>query len=1070
MNAYANNQTGYHTPVLKYINSAEHSPNHSTNMDTSELISSDITMCSMAVIHIHEYYQHGAPIYRITITIGSIEGCDCDVTNLTTICEYQTLHHPDSHGLCANQDRIEFWTQCTPCGDMGNSAHFASVLKSTIASMVVPTHLKTEQTALHPHNCSTKNAPDDPASSSCPVPAKTHQLFPSSCSSHNSASPMLQSKGFSGTSSHQSSAIVITSQQTSQEVITSQPTSQDAGASPQPTSQEVRASSRPTSQEVSTSPQPTSQVSASPQPTSQVSASPQPTSQEVSASPRPTSQEVSASPQPTCQEVSTSPQPTSQEVSTSLLPTSQEVSAFLQSTSPEVCVYPQPASPEVSASSSSASLVRMSSQHFITSSSPASGEVSALPSPTSGEVSASYTCVSSSTVSSDHNTALQPTSGEVSALFSPALGEVSALSAPISSEDSASPATPWINDSAALQLAYGEVRTHPLYASGEAHASSALPDVNVTPPSLTTEVHDLTAPTLPGRKDICTPMQETVCDTSISPQDTNHRQVGCHTTDGTLLTAPIKLNASVFATELADHPDQAFVHRIVSTCRSGVDIGYEGPDQTIISDNWPSADKHCQAVQSSIAKDLSYGRKLGPFLHNPFDTMVISPLGAFEKKRAIGKYRIVHDLSWPPGSSVNDFIPADKYSVSYMSVDDVVKKVQDYGLGTLLSKLDLADAFHHIVVRPDQWKLLGSSVVSHDANNNPIRQIYFSTVLPFGLRSSPALFSEFAHATKLIMLKRGVTECEHYLDDYVTLGPPDSSTCASNLQAMLNVCEDVGFDVNPSKVVQPTPVIEFLGIIIDSIRMELRISHDRLTSIMQELETWRGRKRARKRDLLSLIGKLIFVSRVVRCGRMFVRHMIDVAKKVRHLHHTVKLNREFQSDVTWWLTFLPTWNGISMMYDQEWTSSVDMHLYTDASNKAVSGFYSNAWFVELVEDPTITSINERELYAVVLAAATWSHAWGGKKVLFHCDNLAVCHILCNKTSKSPSLMALLRKLFYIAASSQFDFSAKWIDTKSNDVADALSRLDFSRFWKLVPDADIVMTQPAKLSAWPGPVE
>ena len=78
---------------------------------------------------------------------------------------------------------------------------------------------------------------------------------------------------------------------------------------------------------------------------------------------------------------------------------------------------------------------------------------------------------------------------------------------------------------------------------------------------------------------------------------------------------------------------------------------------------------------------------------------------------------------------------------------------------------------------------------------------------------------------------------------------------------------------------------------------------------------------------------------VVRCRRMFVRHMIDLAKKVKHLHHWVKLNREFRSDVLWWLNFLPTWNGISMMYEQQWTSSVDMHPYTDASNIVVAGIY-----------------------------------------------------------------------------------------------------------------------------------
>ena len=62
-------------------------------------------------------------------------------------------------------------------------------------------------------------------------------------------------------------------------------------------------------------------------------------------------------------------------------------------------------------------------------------------------------------------------------------------------------------------------------------------------------------------------------------------------------------------------------------------------------------------------------------------------------------------------------------------------------------------------------------------------------------------------------------------------------------------------------------------------------------------------------------------------------------------------------------------------------------------------------------------------------------------------------------------MNLLRRLFYIAASAPFDFSAAWIDTKSNDQADALSRLDFARFWKLAPKANIAMTKPRSLDSF-----
>ena len=121
-----------------------------------------------------------------------------------------------------------------------------------------------------------------------------------------------------------------------------------------------------------------------------------------------------------------------------------------------------------------------------------------------------------------------------------------------------------------------------------------------------------------------------------------------------------------------------------------------------------------------------------------------------------------------------------------MSVDDVVKLIQQYGHGTLLSKSDLADTFHHILVRIDQWTLLRSSFQSMDNSGQHVNQIYLSTLLPFGLCSNPAIFTDSVHVTKLTMMKRGVTECEHYLDDFITVSPPNSELCSSSLDVMLN--------------------------------------------------------------------------------------------------------------------------------------------------------------------------------------------------------------------------------------------------------------------------------------------
>ena len=44
----------------------------------------------------------------------------------------------------------------------------------------------------------------------------------------------------------------------------------------------------------------------------------------------------------------------------------------------------------------------------------------------------------------------------------------------------------------------------------------------------------------------------------------------------------------------------------------------------------------------------------------------------------------------------------------------------------------------------------------------------------------------------------------HYLDDYITMGPPMSVTCGRNLELMLDSCRRLGVPVAPAKCVGPS--------------------------------------------------------------------------------------------------------------------------------------------------------------------------------------------------------------------------------------------------------------------------
>ena len=56
--------------------------------------------------------------------------------------------------------------------------------------------------------------------------------------------------------------------------------------------------------------------------------------------------------------------------------------------------------------------------------------------------------------------------------------------------------------------------------------------------------------------------------------------------------------------------------------------------------------------------------------------------------------------------------------------------------------------------------------------------------LPFGLRSSPRIFTAVAVALEWMLLHRGVSWSIHCIDDFLTMGQPDTIECTNNLHVM----------------------------------------------------------------------------------------------------------------------------------------------------------------------------------------------------------------------------------------------------------------------------------------------
>ena len=294
--------------------------------------------------------------------------------------------------------------------------------------------------------------------------------------------------------------------------------------------------------------------------------------------------------------------------------------------------------------------------------------------------------------------------------------------------------------------------------------------------------------------------------------------------------------------DLSNHPSLEFREYILGGIKNGFRIGFNRrANCRSASRNLHSALENAAVVREYLAKEVSLGRIVGPIVPSlaPANTQ-ISPFGVIPKPHQPGKWRLIVDLSSPASYSINDGIELELCSLHYLRLDEVLQAIVQSGRGTLLAKMDVESAYRMVPVHPQDRAHLAVQWAG---------QLFFDTRLPFGLRSAPKVFTAVADALQWSFMRQGVSWVEHYLDDYVTMGPPKSETCRQNLESMLATCRRLGVPVAPAKCMGPTSVLVFLGFELDTNALVVRLPAEKLRRTQLLVREWMGKKACRRRGV-----------------------------------------------------------------------------------------------------------------------------------------------------------------------------------------------------------------------------
>ena len=168
-----------------------------------------------------------------------------------------------------------------------------------------------------------------------------------------------------------------------------------------------------------------------------------------------------------------------------------------------------------------------------------------------------------------------------------------------------------------------------------------------------------------------------------------------------------------------------------------------------------------------------------------------------------------------------------------------------------MAKIDLKSAYRSVRIHPSNHQATGLQW-TFEGDTKPTYLI--DTRLPFGSRKAPAFFNCLTQAVRQMMGRRGIPIVA-YLDDFFVIGATKAD-CQHAFKTLFSLLRKLDFYISYSKLICPTTSLSHLGIQVNSDHMTVALPAGKLRELQSNLEQFSIRKRATRKKLQSLTGKL----------------------------------------------------------------------------------------------------------------------------------------------------------------------------------------------------------------------
>ena len=145
----------------------------------------------------------------------------------------------------------------------------------------------------------------------------------------------------------------------------------------------------------------------------------------------------------------------------------------------------------------------------------------------------------------------------------------------------------------------------------------------------------------------------------------------------------------------------------------------------------------------------------------------------------------------------------------------------------------------------------------------------------------------------------------NYIDDVIGVNAEsDANLAFDTLKALFHY---LGIPINPDKIEPPGQWLTCIGIMVEQKAM-ISIPQDKLLEIKRICKQWANKTFATRRQLQSLLGRLLYIHKCVVPAHSFVNRMLQAMHNTS-IGQKICLTEKFHQDLRWFNKFLINYNS-----------------------------------------------------------------------------------------------------------------------------------------------------------------